>query len=263
MIYREAIQALALRNARQLSLSLKGLIFVFLLLFPWGAALLLQILIWKGVEVPLGGPTLYASLVVFYYQAFWIPLATLFTGVALIADDAEGGTLPYLFGRPVPRWIIFLSKYAGMVAVLAVQTAISLLGTYFLCHLEGGFVKEAGIYLQDLGVLTLGILVYGGLFGLIGIALKKPLFWGFFIGFGWENLVGWLPGFLKRLTILFHLHTLTPHPTAPEGLQNMMAASETKFAALIFLAVYGCAFLVLASWLMGRIEAPAMEREGG
>jgi len=263
MIHREAVLTLSARNARQLTLSVKGLVFLFLLTFPWLAALLLQALIWKGLEVPLGGTTLYAMLVVGYYQGFWIPLSTLFCGVAIVADDAEGGTLPYLFGRPVPRWIVFLSKFSGMAAVLMAQTAVSLLGTYLLCRLEGELFKDLGILLQDLAVLLLGVVVYGGLFGFIGIALKKPLFWGFFIGFGWENLVGWLPGFLKRLTLLFHLHTLTPHPTAPEGLQNLMASSESKAAALAFLLVYGAAFIALACWLMGRIEAPAVEREGG
>ena len=88
--------------------------------------------------------------------------------------------------------------------------------------------REAGTLLGDLATTGLGVLVYGALFAFIGLAMKKPLFWGLIIGFGWENLVAWLPGFLKRLTILFHLHTLLPHPTAPQGLLNLLASSREQ-----------------------------------
>jgi len=123
--------------------------------------------------------------------------------------------------------------------------------------------RDAGTFLQDLVVLGVGVLVYGALFAFVGLAFKKPLFWGFFLGFGWENLVAWLPGFLKRLTVLFHLHTLLPHPTAPQGLLNILASSESKVSAVAFLVFYGAAFLALGVLLVRRMEAPAQEREGG
>lgn len=262
----EAARAIFARTASQMVRSVKGVVFALLALFPWGVAVLLRLLVLQGAEVPLGGSTLYGTIVVGYYLGFLVPLATLFFGVSLVADEAEGGTLPYLFGRPVPRPTVLLAKYAAMAAVLCVLFAVSLVGTYLLCSMEAGsgaMARDAGTFLQDLVVLGVGVLVYGALFAFVGLAFKKPLFWGFFLGFGWENLVAWLPGFLKRLTVLFHLHTLLPHPTAPQGLLNILASSESKVSAVAFLVFYGAAFLALGVLLVRRMEAPAQEREGG
>ena len=189
----EASRALMSRSAKTYTLSVRGVLFMFLLVCPWILGFFLHLVIFMGAEVAQGGATLYENLVLWYFQGFWLPLATLFTGVALVADDAEGGTLPYLFGRPVRRRTILLAKFAGVSAVLIAETLVSLAGTYVICWSEAGFgqvFRNLDALVLDAVVLTLGILVYGALFSFLGVALKKPLLWGFFIGFGWENLVG-------------------------------------------------------------------------
>jgi ABC-type transport system involved in multi-copper enzyme maturation permease subunit len=248
-----------------MTLSTRGLAFLCLAVFPWFLLGLLNLLIWRGVSVQIGGATLYGNIVVGYYMGFLVPLASLFFGVALVAEEAEGGTLPYLFGRPVPRHLLLLAKFLGMEAVLLAGTGVSMAGSYLLAHLEAGpssMVKSSGDFLMDLCAAGLGLVVYGALFTLMGLAFQRPLFWGFLVGFGWENMVAWLPGFLKRLTILFHLHTLMPQPTEPKGLLQLLAASESKLAALIFLAAYGAAFLALSFLVIRRLEAAHLDREG-
>jgi ABC-type transport system involved in multi-copper enzyme maturation permease subunit len=252
-------------TVRQMTRSVRALLFGLLLVLPWGVALLLRLLVAKGVEVPLGGVTLYGLIMVGYVMGFLVPLATLFFGSSLIADEVEGGTLPYLFGRPVPRPRIFLAKYAATSAVLALATGASVLGTYVICltgDVSGVLGREAGTLFGDLATVTLAVAAYGALFALLGLLMRKPLFWGFLIGFGWENLVAWLPGFLKRFTLLFHLHTLMPHSAGPKGLiENLMAASESRAAALAFLLVYTALFLLLACLAIRRKEASAGESE--
>lgn len=254
-------------TARGMTRSVKGVLFGLLLAVPWAAALFLRLLIWRGVQVPLGGVTLYGILVLAYITGFLIPLSTLFFGTSLIADEVEGGTLPYLFGRPVRREKVFLAKVAAMAAVLAAGSWLSIAGTYLLSLSIDGTAalgREMGTLLGDLGTAGLAVLAYGALFAFIGLAVKKPLFWGLIIGFGWENLVAWLPGFLKRLTLLFHIHTLLPHSAQPQGVvQQMLAASESRAAALVFLAVYTALFLALGCFLSRKMEASAAEREEG
>jgi ABC-type transport system involved in multi-copper enzyme maturation permease subunit len=254
-------------TVRQMTRSLKVWLFGLLLFLPWVAALLLQALLAKGVQVPLGGYTLYGMLILGYVLGFLVPLTTLFFGTALIADEVEGGTLPYLFGRPIRREWVFLSRYAALALVLVAGTSVCVAGTYVLCLVgdPGGLLfKEMGTLAGDLATLSLAVLAYGALFGFLGLALKKPLFWGFFIGFGWENLVAWLPGFLKRLTLLFHLHTLLPHASSAEGLvQGLLASSESRAAALGFLLLYTALLLGASCLLIRRLEAGAAEREEG
>lgn len=260
-----ALKALFGQTARSMTLSVRGLVFLGLAAFPWVVLLFLNILIWKGIAVPMGGATLYGNIVVLYYMGFLVPLASLFFGVALIAEEAEGGTLPYLFGRPIPRAQLFLAKFIGMETVLLVGTVVSMAGSFLLAHLEAGvgsMAKDLGAFGMDAVAASLGLIVYGGLFSLLGLAFKKPLFWGFLIGFGWENAVAWLPGFLKRLTILFHLHTLMPRPTEPVGFLQFLAATESKFSAWVFLGVYGAVFLALSCLLIRRLEVAHLEREG-
>jgi ABC-type transport system involved in multi-copper enzyme maturation permease subunit len=262
-----AVRAIFSFTARGMTRSVKGWLFGLLLGVPWAAALFLRLLIWRGVQVPLGGVTLYGILVLAYITGFLVPLSTLFFGTSLIADEVEGGTLPYLYGRPVRRERVYLAKVAAMVAVLVAGSWLSITGTYLLSLSidgAGAVGREMGTLLGDLATTGLGVLAYGALFAFIGLAVKKPLFWGLIIGFGWENLVAWLPGFLKRLTLLFHLHTLLPHNSAPQGvIEQMLAASESRTAALVFLAVYTALFLVLGCALSRRMEAAAAEREEG
>lgn len=260
-----ALKALFSQTARSMTLSVRGMAFLGLAIFPWLVLLFLNLLIWKGVSVSTGGATLYGNIVVLYYMGFLIPLAALFFGVALIAEEAESGTLPYLFGRPIPRARIFLAKFVGMETVLLAGTGISMAGSFILAHWEAGIgsmVKDLGDFGMDYCAAALGLAVYGALFSLLGLVFKKPLFWGFLIGFGWENMVAWLPGFLKRLTILFHLHTLMPRPTEPVGLLQFLAASESKLSAWVFLAVYGAVFLALSCLLIRRLEVAHLERDG-
>jgi ABC-type transport system involved in multi-copper enzyme maturation permease subunit len=262
----QATRALFGFTVRQMTRSLKAWLFGLLIAIPWLAAILLKLLIAKGVGVPLGGVTLYGILVLGYVLGFLVPLSTLFFGTSLIADEVEGGTLPYLFGRPVRRERIFLARYAATVAVLAAGCWTCVAGTYLLCMTTdpGALTREIPALLGDLSTVTAGVAVYAALFAFLGMALKKPLFWGLLIGFGWENLVAWLPGFLKRLTVLFHLHTLLPHSTAPQGLvQQMLAANESRLSAGIFLAAYEVLFLALGCLLIRRMEASAAEQEEG
>lgn len=256
-----ATRALLRHTLRRSALSVRGLLFALLAAFPWAVTLLLRLLVLQGVPVPLGGVTLYASVVLVYLFGFLLPLSTLVFGVGLLADDREGGTLPYLLGRPIPRAKLLLTRFAATAAFLWILNGASAAGAFLLGVSEGGaaaLLREFPVLLLDLGVLLLGVLAYGALFVLLGLLLKKPLFAGLLIGFGWENLVGYIPGFLKRFTLLFHLHTLLPHGAGPQGLiQQLLASTESRLSALLFLGLYTAAFLLLAVYRMRSLEAPA------
>ena len=256
-----ATRALLRHTFRRSLFSVRGLLFSLLAAFPWGVTLLLRLLVARGVPVPVGGVTLYASVVLLYLFGFLLPLSALVFGVGLVADDREGGTLPYLLGRPVSRARLLLTRFAATAALLWILNGLSAAGVFLIGVSEGGggaLLREFPVFLEDLGVLALGTLAYGALFTLLGLLLKRPLFAGLLIGFGWENLVAYIPGFLKRLTLLFHLHTLLPHGGGPQGLlQQLLASSESKAAALFYLAFYTAAFLLLACLRMKGLEAPA------
>ncbi len=261
--YREAVKAIFGFTVRRLMLSSKGAILFSLMLVPWAIVLLLEFLISKRYIVGMNGSLLYNLLITLFYIPFLIPVCTLFFGVALIADEVEGGTVGYLFGRPIPRSLWLIVKFLGTIAVIEVGVVFSIFVSYLLTHISshGVFSHDIGNLKRDSLAAALGIAAYTSLFTLIGLVFKIPHFWGICIAFGWENLAGWLPGFLKRFTILFHLHTLCPQYLNQANASYLKAAPESETAAWMYLVVFLLLFLVLACWKISRIEVLASREE--
>ena len=65
--------------------------------------------------------------------------------------------------------------------------------------------------MKDLGLLVVGLAVYGAVFALVGATMKRPLVFGLIFVFGWEVLVMALPGSFKRFTVAYYLQGLVPH----------------------------------------------------
>ena len=103
---------------------------------------------------------------------------------------------------------------------------------------------------KDLGVLALGLAVYGALFALVGTVFKRPLLFGLVFVFGWENLVMALPGYLKRLTVAFYLRGLVPHALPSNSPLSLVEALFREvpplFLSLFWLAVIAAVSLFLA-----------------
>ena len=76
--------------------------------------------------------------------------------------------------------------------------------------------------MTDLGLLALGLAVYGALFAFVGAFFKRPLLIGLMFTFGWEPTVMVLPGYLKQFTIAYYLQSLVPHAMPSEGLTSLL-----------------------------------------
>jgi ABC-2 type transport system permease protein len=63
---------------------------------------------------------LYANIVPWILMALGIAL-----GTAAIAGDEDTGTLEYMLSRPITRTAVILSRFAGMVTILLVVSALS------------------------------------------------------------------------------------------------------------------------------------------
>lgn len=249
-----ALYALITLTIRQSLLSLKGILFFLLLFFPVAISAAYRIISNMGIHFKAGTETLYPFLMVVYFLSFLLPVATLFFGVSLISDEVEGKTLSYLFLRPVLRRNLLIAKIAGMSMFLLAGMWVSLFATYLILKSSRYILEDIDVLLMDCLVITLGILAYGCLFALLGILLKKPVFLGLLIAFGWEPLVAYLPAFTKKLTLTFHLRTLLPHPSESSGILRLLSATENHTTALIFLLIYTVIFLALGILLIQRKE---------
>jgi ABC-type transport system involved in multi-copper enzyme maturation permease subunit len=206
----------------------------------------------------VGGIGVFGVMMWMLFLRFIVPVLAVFYGTALMADEIEDKTLTYLFTRPISRGAVLVGKYLAYIActILVVLPAVMLV--YFLVV---PFRDIAGTFpslLTDLGLLALGLAVYGALFAFVGAFFKRPLVIGLMFTFGWEPAVMALPGYLRKFTVAYYLQALVPHSMPTEGLTSLLQGffRETPSAtvSLFWLAVYAAVFLWLATRVVERRE---------
>jgi ABC-type multidrug transport system permease subunit len=210
----------------------------------------------NGVRV--GGAGIFGMMIWVLFLRFIVPVLGVFYGTALMADEVEDKTITYLFTRPIPRGAVLIGKYLAYLACTALVVLPSVMIVYFLLvpfgEIPGSFVP----LVKDLGILAIGLAVYGALFALIGALLKRPLLVGLVFAFGWEQVALVIPGYLKRFTVAYYLQALVPHAMPSDGavslLESVFREVPTATTSLACLALTLAASLYLAARTVERRE---------
>jgi ABC-2 type transport system permease protein len=208
-----------------------------------------------GVRV-LPAVDLYAVIVAVYWVRNVLPLVALFFATALVADEVEGKTLTYLLTRPLTRHSIFAGKFAAYVATTLVLALPAVVLTFFVLQTAQGWGAvgpAVGDLFRDLGVAALALVVYGALFALLGVLLKRPVIPGLLFLYGWELMAN-LPGYLPRLTLTAWLRSLITHRPAEEGLAGLFQQVLPAGQSLAVLVVASAAFVAAAAWIFSTRE---------
>ena len=210
----------------------------------------------NGVRV--AGSSIFGVMIWMLYVRFIVPVLGVFYGTALMADEVEDKTITYLFTRPIPRGAVLLGKYLAYLACTSLVVLPSVMLTYFLVV---PFSEVPGTFLSvvlDLGILGLGLAVYGALFAFVGARLKRPIVSGLIFAFGWEQLALALPGYLRQFTVAHYLQALVPHAMPSDGalsvIQGLFRQTPGASVALAWLAAFLIGFLWLAMRTVSRRE---------
>lgn len=207
-------------------------------------------------SVAIDGPTMFGLMIWMFYLRFSIPVLGIFYGTSLIADEVDDKTITYLFTRPIPRGAVLLGKYLAYLActVCVVLPSIALVWLLVIPiggHLASSFIDMA----KDLGLLAVGLALYGAVFAFVGAALKRPLLIGLAFIFGWEPISLVLPGYLKRFTVAYYLQGLVPqampNDSAVSLVQSIFREIPTLGDSVIWMTVIEVVFL----WLAARVVA--------
>ncbi len=202
---------------------------------------------------------LFPQINFYLFLQFLLPLIAIFTGTAVIADEVEDRTLPYLLSRPVPRRMIVISKLAAFYITSALTLCVSLFVTYSIMTLHGGFsawAEKLGQLLASMGVLLAGLAVYMPLFALWGGVFKRPVIGGLLFVFGWEGVIQLFPGNTKLFTVIHYLNALAPDLqkaiNTQDSLLQMIFQQKPlpAYTALIVLVCMCAAFTFLASSML-------------
>jgi len=181
-----------------------------------------------------------------------VPVLGVFYGTALIADEIEDKTITYLFTRPIPRSAVLMGKYLAYMACTVFVVLPSLVLVWLLVVPVGGNLGQSfPDLLTDLGLLALGLAVYGAVFSSIGAAMKRPLLLGLAFVFGWETAAMAIPGYLKRFTVAYYLQGLVPHAMPNDSAISLVQAifreTPTLGFCLLWMTVMEVAFLWYAA----------------
>jgi ABC-type transport system involved in multi-copper enzyme maturation permease subunit len=210
--------------------------------------------------VPLAGASIFGLMMWFLFLRFIVPVLGIFYGTSLMADEIEDKTITYLFTRPIPRSAVLIGKYLAYLASTVLIVLPSVMLVYFLVvPIGGGSIASTFPNLvRDLLLLALGLAVYGAVFAAVGAWIKRPVLFGLFFAFGWENVAMLLPGYLKRFTVAFYTQSLVPHAMPQDSLLTILQSVFKESvsgpqAVLTLLAVLGLA-LALATRAVERRE---------
>ncbi len=240
---------------------------IFMALVVGGPVLLALIV--KGVEMfgmsalrvngqRVAGFGIFGVMIWMLFLRFIVPVLGVFYGTALMADEVEDKTITYLFTRPIPRGAVLVGKYFAYLACTFLVVLPSVMIVYFLLVPFSQLPGTFGNLLVDMGLLALGLAVYGGVFAFVGAYFKRPLVIGLIFAFGWEQVVLALPGYLKQFTIAYYLQGLVPHAMPSDGvtaiLQGMFQENPPVMVCLAWLFAYLVGFLYLATRVVERKE---------
>ena len=211
-------------------------------------------------NIRVTGPMIFALMVSYMFLRFITPILGIFYGTSLIADEVEDKTITYLFTRPIPRSAVLIGKYLAYLAATTLIILPSVMLVFFLVvPIGGGSVASAfPTLLRDLALLALGLSVYGAVFAAVGAWLKRPVLFGLFFAFGWENFAMLMPGYIKRFTVAFYTQSLIPHAMPSDNvfslLQSVFHETIPAWQAGLTLAAILVVSLALATRAVERRE---------
>jgi ABC-type transport system involved in multi-copper enzyme maturation permease subunit len=204
--------------------------------------------------VRMSGATLFGLIIWLSYVRFIVPVLGVFYGTALIADEVEDKTITYLFTRPIRRSAIVFGKYLAYLICTLLLVLPSVVIVYFVVvPLQGSSIgTEFPTLLADLGTIAVGLVAYGALFAFVGTRLKRPLVVGLIFVFGWEPGVLFIPGYLKRLTVAYHLQALVPHSMPADSTVSALMQFFTEIPSVGASLACLLGITLLTLWLAAR-----------
>lgn len=204
----------------------------------------------------------YSGVIIAFYLALVVPLIALFYAAGVISDEREAGTLPYVLTRPIPRWLIPVSKWIAGFVVISVATIIGLTLSYALMF--GTVAGATGSYLTAPIVLTLlGLAAYLALFVFLGTYSERPYILGMLFVLAWETVAarivvdtgtGQAPllPWVGNLTVLQHLNNALAGWDLDAGTRWLPEGTDATRALLVLLGIVVVGLAAAAAWMRRR-----------
>ena len=174
------------------------------------------------------------------------PLIALLLVVPALREEIDGGTLPYLWLKPLSREAIVFSKYVGaLLGALSLAVLSTALGAALLL--------PEGPLLGRLVLVTLVALpAYGALFFVLSVWTQRALLLGLVYVIAWEELFSRVSDAASRLSVR-HYAVAVEQALLGEPSELSLGASLGVLLGLVGV------LLALATWRFSQMEFPGGE----
>jgi len=139
------------------------------------------------------------------------PVTSLLCSAGIVRDDVEEQTLTYLLLRPVPRPAMYAIKLLASLlisaALTAFFTAVTLVLIAFLANesFNAALAWQAG---KIVTILTLAQVAYCGVFGLLGLLMRRSLLVGVAYILILEGILASFDTVARRMTVMYYFRVL-------------------------------------------------------
>jgi ABC-2 type transport system permease protein len=223
---------------------------------PLGLALAYRVaLAFRVTET--AGAEVFAALVSGVYFPFVAPMLSLAYASGVVRDDVEAGTIPYFLTRPLSRASFLSGKALASFAMTLALVLPSLVLAYYVVLSPSGWAEVGARFpglARNMGVATLGLLAYNGIFALAGTVLKRPLLAGLFFIFGWQAVATFVPGRARLLTVAHYMSSLTPGSSSGGVFAGLLGERSSPLMSILALALITGAAHALALMAFAKKE---------
>ena len=195
-------------------------------------------------------------------------LTALLYAAGMIQDEVEEQTLTYLLLRPLPRWALYLTKFAATVLVTSALTAAFTTLTYAVIYwntteLWGEVLPRRAM--QTAALMTLAQVGYCALFGALGLMTRRALLGGLAYIVAFEGLLANFDSVVRTLTVMYYFRVLTVRWLEPPAFRSWslnldLVPSTTQCVLTVLVA--SAVFVLLGAAMMQRREFRMKTPEG-
>jgi ABC-2 type transport system permease protein len=194
-----------------------------------------------------------------------VPFAALWLASAMIQDELEEQTLTYLLVRPLPRWIIYLSKLTATITVTAALSAVFSFTAYFAVYTWLGRAQPEILAhaLKVAALLALAICAYTSIFGALSLIMRRSLVVGLVYIVVLEGVVANVNFIARKLTVMYYFKVLVERWVLDSAVKDWsmpLAELPSGGNSVLVLVLIGLGFTLLGAILFSvrefRVKTP-------
>ncbi|MDH5294676.1 MAG: hypothetical protein OEW91_13410, partial [Acidimicrobiia bacterium] len=183
-----------------------------------------------------------------------LSIAMLFLGTAVLRDERDGGTLPFLFISPIGRVAFALSAWVALTMAALLIAFIGWLPALFGAGLSAG---DWSLAFPVLGLYAAAAVAYSAVFLPLGYLFSRSLLVGLGYVFIWEGIIAsFVPGLAASSVWRLALSIYAGVVDLPRDAMDVLGSVKPGAGGgIVSIAALVAVALAVLSWAIRRRDA--------